>query len=44
VGWPQRRARFEREAKTIAGLNRPHSCTLHDVGGHEGSTLLSVIA
>jgi eukaryotic-like serine/threonine-protein kinase len=37
---PDRRARFEREAKTIAGLTHPHICTLYDVGEHDGSTFL----
>jgi serine/threonine protein kinase len=26
------RSRFEREAKTVSGLNHPHICVLHDVG------------
>jgi Tol biopolymer transport system component len=29
---PEVRARFEREAKTISGLNHPNICTLFDVG------------
>lgn len=40
AGDPERRARLEREAKTVAGLNHPHICTLHDVGDHEGSMFL----
>ena len=37
---PQLLARFEREARTIAGLNHPYICTLHDVGRHEGIDFL----
>ena len=34
---PEVRTRFEREAKTVSGLNHPHICTLFDVG-REGDT------
>src|SRR3984957_13450344 len=33
---PARKQRFEREAKTISGLNHPHICVLHDVGSQDG--------
>ena len=36
----QSRARFDREARTIAGLAHPHICTLHDVGHQDGVDFL----
>ena len=33
---PQRRERFEREARAISILTHPHICTLHDVGHQDG--------
>ena len=33
---PQRRERFEREAKAVSSLNHPHICTLFDVGEQDG--------
>src|SRR3974377_694539 len=34
------RARFEREAKTISGLQHPNICVLHDVGLQDGVDFL----
>src|SRR5574341_392210 len=40
TGDPDRRARLEREAKTVAGLNHPRICTLYDVGDDDGAMFL----
>jgi eukaryotic-like serine/threonine-protein kinase len=37
---PERRQRFEREAKAISALTHPHICVLHDVGQHDGIDFL----
>ena len=37
---PDLKQRFEREAKTISGLNHPHICTLHDIGEQDGIDFL----
>src|SRR5205823_2304651 len=34
------RQRFEREAQTLASLNHPHICVLHDIGKHGDADFL----
>jgi TolB-like protein/Flp pilus assembly protein TadD/predicted Ser/Thr protein kinase len=42
AGDPDRLARFEREARTLASLNHPGICTIHDIGEHEGSRFIAM--
>src|SRR5512134_2762743 len=37
---PERRTRFEREARAISSLAHPHICALFDIGEHEGTPFL----
>jgi len=37
---PNRRARFEREARAIAALTHPNVLAIHDVGSHDGTAYL----
>ena len=37
---PDRRERFDREARAISSLNHPHICILHDVGNQDGTSYI----
>jgi len=37
---PEKRQRFEREARAVSSLNHPHICTLYDVGHQDGTDYL----
>src|SRR5256884_6871875 len=39
---PQRRERFEREAKAISSVSHPHICPLYDVGHQDGIDYLVI--